>query len=270
MSTVTTVADKPCAISNAGSRLSNEDAIYPQPETLSHRQRLFIVCDGVGGSEKGEVASALACEAIQSYFAAFLEGDPTPEFVQKAIRYTETRFDEYIACHPETQGMSTTLTLLYVGDRYVLVAHVGDSRIYQFREGCIQHRTEDHSLVNSWIKLGKISYDEARNHPQRNIILKAIGSSARPVEAEINVLYDIQEGDSFFLCTDGVLEAVTDESLAELFDGNRPADVIKDSLVEVCSLRSRDNYSFYIVPILRFSSMGGMKQNILLFLNVLL
>ncbi|MDR3127000.1 MAG: protein phosphatase 2C domain-containing protein [Tannerellaceae bacterium] len=264
---MSTATDKPYAISDAGIRPNNEDAIYPQPETLSGRQRLFIVCDGVGGSEKGEIASALACEAIQSYFAAFLEGEATAEFVQKAIRYTETRFDEYIHGHPEAQGMATTLTLLYVGDMYVLAAHVGDSRIYQFREGSIQYRTEDHSLVNSWIKLGKISHEEARNHPRKNVILKAVGGTARPVEAEIQLLYDVKEGDSFFLCTDGVLEAVSDERLAELFDGNRPSDVIKDALVEVCSLRSRDNYSFYIVPILRPGGMGSMKQHLLLFLN---
>ncbi|MDR3126864.1 MAG: protein phosphatase 2C domain-containing protein [Tannerellaceae bacterium] len=249
MKTGTTGGEKACGISDTGSRLNNEDAIYPQPETVCGRERLFLVCDGVGGTEKGEVASALACEAIQAYFGAFLEGEVSEEFVEKAIRYTEARFDEYTGCHPEARGMATTLTLLYVGDGYAVSAHVGDSRIYQFREGKMMHRTEDHSLVNTWIKLGKLSEEDARVHPRKNVILKAIGGSAHPVEAEIKVLYDVKEGDHFFLCTDGVMEAVKDDYLGELFDGSRTSDVIKDKLAEACSLRSRDNYSFYIVPI---------------------
>ncbi|MDR2791350.1 MAG: protein phosphatase 2C domain-containing protein [Tannerellaceae bacterium] len=261
-----TVTDKPCAISDAGSRLQNEDALYPQPETLSQRHRLFLVCDGVGGSAKGEVASALACESIQSYFSTFLEGDPTPAFVRKAVCYAESCFDNYIAAHPEAHGMATTLTLLYVGNGYALVAHAGDSRIYQFREGSIRYRTEDHSLVNSWVRLGRISREEMYSHPKRNVILKAIEGSSRPVDVEVQVLYDVKEGDDFFLCTDGVLEAVTEETLTGLFDGSRSADDIKDHLVEACSLRSRDNYSFYIVPVCNLhNSAAGLRQNLLSF-----
>ncbi|MDR3137583.1 MAG: protein phosphatase 2C domain-containing protein [Tannerellaceae bacterium] len=267
MNTVT--ADKPCAFSDPGRRLNNEDAIYPQPETLAHRQRLFIVCDGVGGSQKGEVASALACESIQSFFAAFLDGNPTPDFVQKAIHYAQTRFDEYIALHPQAHDMATTLTLIYVGDSYVLTAFIGDSRIYQFRNGAILFRTQDHSLVNSYVNLGIISPQEARSHPRKNVILKALQASPHPVDAEINILYDVKQGDSFFLCSDGVLEALTDESLSQLFSENRPVDAIKDDLVELCSLRSHDNYSFYIVPIPHLPDPASLKHALLLFFNSL-
>lgn len=254
---------KPCAISEKGGRLNNEDSIYPQPETVAAHQRLFIVCDGVGGADKGEVASAMACESIQSYFSTFLEGEPTKEFIRKAVQYAEARFDDYIERHPEAKGMATTLTLVYIGESGITLAHIGDSRIYHMRDGVILHQTEDHSLVNSLIKLGKITPAEAATHPQKNIILKAILGKERPVEAEVTLLRDIQAGDTLFMCTDGVLETLTNETLAPLFKADRPADVIKDRLVECCNGRTRDNFSFYIIPIHQVYDHGGIKQNIL-------
>ncbi|OAV68651.1 Serine/threonine phosphatase stp [Bacteroidales bacterium Barb6XT] len=257
--------DKPRAVSDIGGRLNNEDSIYPQPETVSSQQRLFLVCDGVGGAEKGEIASALACESIQSYFSSFLEGDPTAEFIRKAIQYTEARFDDYVKRHPEAGGMATTMTLLYVGTAGITLAHVGDSRIYQFREGAIRYQTEDHSLVNSWVKLGKLSPSKAANHPQKNVILRAIQGTARPTEADVVLLKDIRESDCFFMCTDGVMEVFTDESLSRLFAGHRSADTLKDLLAENCTGRTRDNYSFYIIPIHHINSTAGLRQNILSF-----
>ncbi len=254
---------KPCAISEIGTRLNNEDSIYPQPETVASNQRLFIVCDGVGGADKGEVASSLACDSIQSYFSTFLEGDPTPEFIQKAIQYTEARFDDYIERNPEAKGMATTLTLLYIGMEGVILAHIGDSRIYQFRKEEILYQTEDHSLVNSLIHLGEITPQEAINHPQKNVILRAIQGNVRPVSADVILLQDIQPGDFFFMCTDGVLETLTNERLSSIFANNRMADTIKDNIVENCNGRTRDNFSFYIIPINQVQDNTGLKQNIL-------
>lgn len=254
---------KPCAISEIGSRLNNEDSIYPQPETVESNQRLFMVCDGVGGADKGEVASSLACESIQSYFSTFLEGDPTKEFIQKAIQYTDARFDDYVERNPDAKGMATTLTLLYIGTNGITLAHIGDSRIYHFRNGEILYQTEDHSYVNSLLKVGKITPSEAINHPQKNIIMRAIQGKARSVEAEVVLLTDIQAGDSFFMCTDGVLETLTNENLSSIFENHKAADIIKDCIVEHCSGRTKDNFSFYIIPIHQAQDNAGLKQNIL-------
>ncbi|MDL2255217.1 protein phosphatase 2C domain-containing protein [Parabacteroides sp. OttesenSCG-928-K15] len=254
---------KPCAISEKGGRLNNEDSLYPQPETVTSNQRLFLVCDGVGGSDKGEVASTLACESIQSYFSTFLEEDPTKEFIQKAIQYTEARFDDYVTRHPEAKGMATTLTLLYIGQKGVTIAHIGDSRIYHFRDEKILYQTEDHSLVNSLVRLGKISREEAATHPQRNVILRAIQGSARPSEADVVLLPDIQEDDKFFMCTDGVLENLSNEKLSEIFENHKMSDAIKDEIVACCTGCTRDNFSFYIIPIQHVHDNAGLKQNLL-------
>ena len=125
----------PYAICEKGRRPNNEDAIYPSSQTIARsQQRLFIVCDGVGGAEKGEIASSLACESFQTFFSTFIEKDATDELIQKAVQYTEIRFDEYLSIHPEAEGMATTLTMLYFGNKGVTAAHIGDSQIYQFRD----------------------------------------------------------------------------------------------------------------------------------------
>ena len=122
---------KPCAVCEKGGRANNEDCIYPSSECADSHQRLFLVCDGVGGSERGEIASALACDALQTFFATFLgEEDPTPAFIQQAVHYAETRFDTYLQQHPEATGMATTMTLAYIGKQSLTLAHIGDSRIY--------------------------------------------------------------------------------------------------------------------------------------------
>lgn len=258
--------DKPCAISEKGGRRNNEDSIYPLPETVDSNQKLFLVCDGVGGAEKGEIASALACESFQVYFDTFLEGDPSAEFIHKAVQYTEARFDDYIIEHPEAVGMATTLTMVYLGANGVTLAHIGDSRIYLFRKGRILYQTEDHSLVNSLVKLGKISRQEAQCHPQKNIILRAIQCSNRPIEADVVVLKDIQAGDVLFMCTDGVMEQLTNESLSAIFSQYSASENIKDEIVDICNGKTRDNFSFYILPIQNVRDSVGIKQNILSFL----
>jgi serine/threonine protein phosphatase PrpC len=152
---------KPCAITEKGGRSNNEDSIYPLPEQVTLDQKLFMVCDGVGGAEKGEVASSLACESIQTFFSTFLKDDPTPEFIHKAVHYAEVCFDSYVQEHPEAMGMATTLTMAYIASSGIVLAHIGDSRIYHLRKGEILYQTEDHSLVNSLVKLGKITPEEA-------------------------------------------------------------------------------------------------------------
>lgn len=256
--------ERPYAISEKGRRSNNEDSIYPLSELVTSDQNLFVVCDGVGGAEKGEIASALACESFQTYFSTFLDGDPTEDFIKKAVQYTETRFDEYVANHPQAKGMATTLTMVYVGTSGITVAHIGDSRIYQFRKGELVFRTEDHSLVNSLLKLGQITPEEAINHPQKNVITRAIAGSDQPAEIDVSLLTDIQSGDYMLICTDGVTECLSDNDLSGVFS-SFSIENIKNTIVECCSEKARDNYSFYILPIQQVLNSPNYKQFILSF-----
>lgn len=257
---------KPLAVSEKGKRNNNEDSIFPSSEIVSSSDRLYLVCDGVGGASRGEVASSMACDVINSFFCTFLKGDPDADFVNKAVQYVETCFDTYISDYPGATGMATTLALAYIMPSAVLIAHIGDSRIYHLRKGKILYRTEDHSLVNSWLKLGLITQEEAINHPKKNIILRAIQGGKCSAEAEVSILTDIQAGDIFLLCSDGVVEGFTDEDLEELFSTRCPLENYKEALVERCLHKSRDNFSFYLLPIESVEKTESLKKNFLSFL----
>lgn len=256
---------KPWAVCEKGGRQNNEDSIYPLPETVGSNQKLFLVCDGVGGSEKGEIASALACESFRTFFSAFSDGEPSKEFIGRSIKYTEARFDDYVNNHPEARGMATTLTMVFLGSSGITLAHVGDSRIYQFRGGEILYETEDHSLVNSLVKLGKITKEEALTHPQKNVIVRAIQGTEHPTEADTILLKDVKAGDYFFMCTDGVLERLRDEDLSYIFSTHANPEEIKDAVMASCCGKTRDNFSFYILPVQGVSETAGVRQNILSF-----
>ena len=258
--------ERPFAATEKGGRNNNEDFIYPLSELANSGQRLFLVCDGVGGSEKGEIASALACDSFHTFFHTFLDGnEPSNEFINRAVHYTESRFDEYVAQHPEAKGMATTMTLLYIGASGITIAHIGDSRIYQFREGKIIHETKDHSLVNSWVELGIITKEEATAHPKKNVITRAIMGAEKSTSAEMAFITDVQDGDVFFLCTDGVTECFSNEDLINVFSSGKNAEIIKDTIVEHCSEEARDNFSFYIIPVQSIQKISGYKQYLLSF-----
>ena len=259
--------ERPFAATEKGKRNNNEDCIYPSSELATPQQRLFMVCDGVGGAEKGEVASTLACDSFRTFFNTFLDGkNPSEEFINKAVHYTESRFDEYVAQHPEAKGMATTMTLLYIGESGMTVAHIGDSRIYQFRNGQIVYKTEDHSVVQSLLQSGMITREEAATHPKKNVITRAIMGAATSVVADVDFIRDIQDGDVFFLCTDGVTECFSDEKLTGLFSNGQSAELIKDSIIEHCAAGAKDNFSFYVIPVQSIQKMAGYKQFILSFL----
>ena len=258
--------DRPFAASEKGKRNNNEDSIYPLSELTNPGQRLFMVCDVVGGAEKGEVASYLTCDSFYTFFNTFFEGDdPSEEFINKAVRYAESRLDEYVSLHPEAHGMATTLTLLYIGVSGITIAHIGDSRIYQWREGRIIYETEDHSLVQSLVNMGELTKEEAAVHPKKNIITRALSGAACAVNADVALIKDILDGDLFLMCTDGVTECFTNEQLTALFSSGRNAESLKDYLIEKCTEESKDNFSFHIIPIQSIQKIAGYKQALLSF-----
>jgi protein phosphatase len=253
---------KPFSVSEIGQRINNEDSIYPNNEYVGVNDRLFLVCDGVGGSNKGEVASAVACESIQTYFRTFLETEEkfNPIFIEKAVRYTEIRFDDYIKKNPIAKGMATTLCLLYLAPDAAYLTHAGDSRIYQFRNGEIIFKTEDHSLINSMIKTGQVAPEDAMKHPQKNVIYRAIQGTNIPVDIDVTKITNILPGDMFLMCTDGVTEALSDDELCQIFSEKDSSEDKLTKIKDCCRFKARDNYSAYLIPIQEVDEMNVFKQ----------
>jgi serine/threonine protein phosphatase PrpC len=221
-----------------GKRNNNEDSFR------IGENGVFVVCDGVGGVEKGEVASEIVADTLISIFRD--NPDAIPE---NALQEAEKALSEHIKTNPDSAGMATTLTFSQVREDGILVAWVGDSRVYQFRKGQIIYQTKDHSWVNEAVEAGILTPEEAVNHPKSNVITRAVQGMDRPAKPDKVLLKDIRPGDCIMHCSDGVLEAWDDEDLSALFNSSDDVDAMINELASYCEKESRDNYTAIIYTI---------------------
>lgn len=253
---------QPVGFTEMGGRTNNEDSLYPAIDRVSADDRLFLVCDGVGGQHKGEVASALACKAMAEFYQQNPVDVMDEPYIRSALDYTVEQFARKEAEDPETHGMATTLTLLHIHEAGATVAHLGDSRIYQVRQGAVIRVSEDHKLVNELIRDGHITAREALTHTQRNVITKVVAAD-RHDTPEVSIINDVQAGDYFFLCTDGVLEQLYDDLLIYHLrptDDNTVSDAEKlENIRQECIGKTRDNFTAYLIPVQ--SAEGEVKPS---------
>ncbi|AUD04913.1 PP2C family protein-serine/threonine phosphatase [Spirosoma pollinicola] len=258
----------PFAFSHIGQRTINQDTLYPAVGTATEHTQLFVICDGMGGADKGEIASQLVSQAIQDYSTAM--GSPVFDRVhlQTALDQAYDACYAYLQQHPFVSRMGTTLALLQIHPEGVTVAHIGDSRVYQLRGGDIIFQTKDHRQVNDMVESGIITVTQALTHPWRNRLSKAIVASAadnrnassRPVP-DMTILTDVRAGDYFFMCTDGVLEYVDDYALKTVLAGNVPDLAKAQSLQAMCDGQTKDNYSGYLIGVSRVEQTESVQVN---------
>ena len=234
-----------------GNRETQEDSRYPNNDNPGNDSAAFVVCDGVGGCDKGEVASSTVCSKIGDMIQNHKNTDKfSCEDLKKIISYAYDSLDH--VSNPSNLGMGTTLTLLVIHSQGVMGAHIGDSRIYQIRpnEGII-YRSEDHSLVNALLRSGNISPEEVKGHPKNNVITRCMsandGTRNRDNATVIN-LKDIAPGDYFLLCTDGVTNMVEDEELIEVYSTDKTDEEKINYLSNICK-ESDDNNTLVQVHI---------------------
>ena len=192
------------AITDTGrQRRANEDSLLA-------RSPLFVVADGMGGAQAGEVASKIAVEAFEGGL-----GDTTEPETDLAARAgaANARIHELSHSNAEHAGMGTTLTAVYVAPGEVAIVHVGDSRAYRLRDGELTRLTDDHSLVDELMRQGKITPEEAVDHPQRSVITRALGPEPA-VEVDTRS-YAARAGDVYLLCSDGLTTMVSERRLSE-------------------------------------------------------
>lgn len=247
---------KPICLNERGKRGNQEDSIYPLPGEATVNDRTFLVCDGMGGHEAGEVASSTVCETLPAYLKAHDSEPFGPDLLRDALT---AAYEALIAKdHSRSEKkMGTTLTLLHLTDTMVYVAHIGDSRVYHLRPtgagGVYKliHRTQDHSLVNELVRAGVITEAEAENHPRKNVITRAMQPrDDRRDGATFYRTNDVQPDDIFFLCSDGVSGAMTEEMLCSLCtDSNFTDEERMKMIAEQCAEHSNDNYSAYLIHI---------------------
>lgn len=245
---------QPFGFSQIGKRSNNEDAIFPVAGSATAHTNFFLVCDGMGGHSNGEIASHIAIDGFVDFYENQTPTSKNPKdimsFWDNALISIEERFEQYIQANPESKGMGTTLCLFQINDNGITIGHIGDSRVYQIRQNQIIFMTEDHSMVNELLKTGRLTQAEALNHPNKNVITRAIQGASIPTEIQYDFITDIEVGDYFFMCTDGVLEQINDRILVDIlnFDGASLEEKLK-IILEKCQSLTKDNYSGYLIEI---------------------
>ncbi|WP_085992435.1 Stp1/IreP family PP2C-type Ser/Thr phosphatase [Oceanobacillus senegalensis] len=228
-------------------RALNEDSggIYYN----SQNQMLAIIADGMGGHQAGDVASQMATSFIQEKWESS-ETFKKPDEVEKWLFRTIYKINESIYQHAqkytECEGMGTTLVIVVHVDDFLTVAHIGDSRCYLLNETGFNQVTEDHSLVNALVQSGQITKDDAKHHPRKNVVLRALGSESK-VDPDIKTI-TIEEDDTLLLCSDGLTDKISDNELFEIIHSQNQLQQIGQQLIELANSRGgEDNISLILL-----------------------
>lgn len=229
-------------------RDNNEDACFVIPE-----DKIYIVADGVGGNSSGEVASRNAVKHIASYvkknpIAASEERKGIKDYFLTCIRETNAEICRIAAETESYKGMATTLVMAYIHNDCAYILNVGDSRMYLFRKGNLVQLTEDHTYVNELIKKQYLTPEKARNHPDRNVITRALGA-AHTVEPDIFEV-KLMKDDLLLLCTDGLHGELEEQEICEILKSDKHMSELCDELITEANRKGgHDNITVVCVKI---------------------
>jgi PPM family protein phosphatase len=230
-------------------RRDNEDNAFV-------RAPLFVVADGMGGAQAGEVASKLA---VEEFHEALPDQGSAEERLTDRIRAANRRIYELSRTEHEHAGMGTTLTAVYLEDDHLAVAHVGDSRAYIFRDGELTRLTQDHSLVEELVRQGKLTEEQAAEHPQRSIITRALG-----IEGDVEVdtwSYPMRAGDVVLLCSDGLTSMIGEEQIVRILGSESSLGRAAEGLIGAANdAGGRDNITVVLFR-LEEADPSGHAQN---------
>jgi len=206
----------------------NERRPLNEDSFLADRERsIFAVADGVGGAEAGEVASQTAIEVLDEAFRHQTDGSDVEDLMELAIQRANASIHQMAQEHARFSMMATTIVALHVNGNLATFGHVGDSRLYRLSpDGHLYRETEDHSIVEEEVRAGRMTPEQAANHPSKNVISRALGAEDN-VEVDMKTM-EVQEGTEFLLCSDGITRHVSDNELRQLM-------VLTDDLEGVCA-----------------------------------
>ena len=223
-------------------REANEDSVCARPDL-----GLFLVADGMGGHAAGEVASRVAAQAIETFINDTREADvnttwPFPydttisldgNRLTAAFKLANRRITQAMQEDENLRTMATTAAALLVNKGTPVVAHVGDSRLYRYRNGTLLQITQDHSWVNEQVRAGVLTETDAKSHPWRHVVTRALSGGEDP-DVEITEV-DIKAGDRLLICSDGLSGVVPTERLAEILEAKEPLDKVCQALIDAAN-----------------------------------
>lgn len=214
---------------------------------------LFVVADGMGGCNGGEIASEIVIDTIKEITNKYKESlinqeIEIPKFINDSINESNKRIYEKALEIEKFKGMGTTVTMAYISSDEIFIGHIGDSRAYLIRDEEIFQITQDHSLVAELVRNGSISKKEAINHPQKNIITRAVGTD-KEVRTDV-ISRKIQSGDIILLCTDGLTNMISNEIIKDMLIKSQDPQKVSEKLVYTANeLGGLDNITALVIEI---------------------
>ena len=225
-------------------RKINQDSIFASDRPVGNLPNLYIVADGMGGHNAGDFASRYAVNTVREFIAGSREKNPV-KLINEAIRLANSGIIREAGEHEEMYGMGTTIVVTTVIDQYVYTANVGDSRLYLY-DGTLKQITRDHSLVEEMVMLGEITEEEARTHPDRHIITRAVGAAE---EVEVDFFdYQLPPDSQILMCADGLTNMVRDEEIRKILGRSENLETKVRSLIETANENGgKDNIAVIMI-----------------------
>ncbi|HEX5702887.1 MAG TPA: PP2C family serine/threonine-protein phosphatase [Pyrinomonadaceae bacterium] len=238
-------------VASVSDRGLNDKRPLNEDSFLSDQERgIFAVADGVGGAEAGEVASQTAVDVLSEAFRHRInDGDDVEDLMELAIQRANASIHQMANEHPRFSMMATTIVALHVDGLRATFGHVGDSRLYRLTsKGEFRRETEDHSIVEEEVRAGRMTPEQAQNHPSKNVISRALGAEPS-VEVDMQTI-EIEDGTSFLLCTDGITRHIPDNELRDLVLSGQPIEAVCEEMKRRCYERgAEDNLTAVIVQV---------------------
>ncbi|PWT77562.1 MAG: hypothetical protein C5B59_03535 [Bacteroidetes bacterium] len=233
----------------SGRKRKQEDYIWPIPGKATVNDRVFIVCDGTGSFDGGEIASKLICEFMAAKVMRFPEYRMSEELINNLLTEARDRLISYAREYRLDTDMATTFSMLILYDQKVFMTWFGDSRIYHLRNGEILFRTKNDYQINELVQEGEKTTAIVHSQPD-NSFLHAITADSSPIYAETKWIEDVRNGDYFLVCSKGLLENVSDEDIKSLLSQTNPEQIDPvDSLKQMSIEKTQDNYSMYLIRV---------------------
>jgi protein phosphatase len=223
----------------------NEDSYLADPA-----RGIFVVADGVGGADAGEIASQTAVDVLNDAFRQKItDGEDVEDLMELAIQRANSSIHQMAAENPRFSMMATTVVALHLDGHRATIGHVGDSRLYRLTpDGELRRETEDHSVVEEEVRAGRMTPEQAANHPSKNVISRALGAESS-VEADMKVI-EVEDGSAFLLCSDGITRHIPDNELRQvLMSAASPAELCEEMKRRCYQRGAEDNLTAVIVQV---------------------
>lgn len=212
-------------------------------------RRIFAVADGVGGAQAGEVASQTAMEVLDEAFRHQTKDADIEDLMEIAIQRANASINRMAHEHPKLSMMATTIVALHLDGHTATIGHVGDSRLYRLAaDGTLHRETQDHSVVEEEVRAGRMTPDQAANHPSRNVISRALGAE-ETVEVDLKTM-EVEDGTAFLLCSDGITRHIKDDEIRELLSSSSTLEEICGEMKRRCYARgAEDNLTAIVIRV---------------------